>query len=63
MKELRVQHAGNPYRIIFAFDPRKTGILLIGGRKSPKKWYEKMIALANGIYARDLEEIKREGLI
>lgn len=63
MKELRVQHAGNPYRIIFAFDPRKTGILLIGGRKGAKKWYEKMIALADGIYERYLEELTREGLV
>jgi len=29
MKELRVQHGGKPYRVLFAFDPRQTGILLI----------------------------------
>ena len=42
MKELRVQFAGKPYRICFAFDPRQTGILLIGGIKSGttglRKW-------------------------
>ena len=38
LKELRVQHAGKPYRILFVFDPRQTGILLIGGRKGPKNW-------------------------
>jgi hypothetical protein len=37
MKELRVQFAGKPYRICFAFDPRQTGTLLIGGIKSGKK--------------------------
>ncbi len=26
MKELRVQHGGKPYRVLFAFDPRQTGI-------------------------------------
>ena len=63
MKELRVQHAGKPYRVMFAFDPRQTGILLIGGRKGKKKWYEKMIALADSIYSSYLGELKKEGLI
>ena len=62
MKELRVQHGGKPYRIMFAFDPRQTGILLIGGRKGAKNWYEKMIALADEIYTSYLEELKKEGL-
>jgi hypothetical protein len=63
MEELRVQYGGQPYRILFAFDPRQTGILLIGGRKGPKSWYTKTIALADSIYARYLEELKKEGLL
>jgi hypothetical protein len=63
MKELRVQHAGKPYRILFAFDPRQTGILLIGGRKGAKDWYRKMIALAERLYAKYLMELKKEGLL
>jgi len=31
MKELRVQFQGDPWRILFAFDPRRAAILLIGG--------------------------------
>src|ERR1700722_16664528 len=31
MKELRTQHDGRPYRTLFAFDPRRVAILLIGG--------------------------------
>jgi hypothetical protein len=33
MKELRVQHDGNPYRILFAFDPKRQAVLLttLGG--------------------------------
>lgn len=27
MKELRIQHAGRPYRILFAFDPRRYAYL------------------------------------
>ena len=34
MRELRVQHKGDPYRILYAFDPRRAAILLIGGNKT-----------------------------
>ena len=33
MRELRVQSGGRPIRIFYAFDPRRTAILLIGGHK------------------------------
>jgi hypothetical protein len=63
MKELIVQHAGDAYRIPFAFDPRRVGILLLGGRKGDKKWYKAAVAAADRIYQRYLEELKAEGLI
>jgi hypothetical protein len=63
MKELRVQHGGKPYRVMFAFDPRQTGILLIGGRKGGANWYHKAIRLADRIYANYLKELRKEGLI
>jgi len=44
MKELRVQHAGRPYRVFFMFDPKRTGILLIGGVKSGKRFYAQYLA-------------------
>jgi len=28
MRELRIQHRGRPYRILYAFDPRRCAILL-----------------------------------
>lgn len=34
MRELRVQHAGRPYRVLYAFDPRRIAILLMGGEKT-----------------------------
>src|SRR3989442_15946694 len=37
MKELIVQHAGRPYRVLFAFDPRRCAVLLIGGDKTGNK--------------------------
>jgi len=33
MRELRLQRKGEPYRILYAFDPRRAAILLIGGKK------------------------------
>jgi hypothetical protein len=41
MRELRVQHQGRPYRVLYAFDPRRAAILLIGGDKTGNdRWYE-----------------------
>jgi hypothetical protein len=63
MKELRVQFAGRLYRICFAFEPRQTGIRLIGGIKSGKNWTSKMVATADKIYDAYLAELKKEGLL
>jgi hypothetical protein len=62
MRELRVQHQGEPYRVLYAFDPRRIAILLIGGCKSGDgRWYEKFVPLADTIYDAHLEILKREG--
>ena len=58
-----MQHAGDAYRIPFAFDPRRVGMLLLGGRKADKKWYKAAVAAADKIYKRHLEELEEEGLI
>jgi hypothetical protein len=53
LKELRVQHAGKPYRILYAFDPRRRAILLCGGRKDgsgDKQFYRRMVAIAESEY-------------
>jgi hypothetical protein len=64
MRELRVQSRGNPFRIFYAFDPRRTAILLIGGDKTGKdRFYEEYVALADVLYDTYLEELKAEGLI
>ena len=58
MKELRVQHRGRPYRILFAFDPRRLAYLILGGDKTgDANWYEDAIRRADAIYAKHLEEI------
>lgn len=59
MRELRVQHPGRPYRVFYAFDPRRVAILLIGGDKTGKKqFYEKLIPVADKLYAEHLKEIQ-----
>ena len=59
MRELRCQHQGRPYRILYAFDPRRMAMLLIGGDKtSYRTWYEEFVPEADKIYAQHLKEIK-----
>jgi hypothetical protein len=58
LKELR---AGT-IRVLFAFDPRRTAILLLGGDKRGQwsHWYLEAIPAAERIYARHLEAIERQ---
>jgi hypothetical protein len=61
MKELRP--AASNIRILFAFDPRRTVILLIGGDKTNRwhEWYRRMIPVADALYDEHLIEIQQEG--
>lgn len=64
MRELRIQHAGDPYRIFYAFDPRRSAILLIGGNKRGNdRFYETLVPIADRLYDIHLKELGREGLI
>ena len=61
LKELRVQHRGEPYRILYAFDPKRQGVLLIGGNKAgDKKWYDKMIPRAEKLFEAHLKTLEQE---
>ena len=61
MRELRVQHAGQPYRVFYAFDPRRVAVLLIGGCKvGDDRFYETMIPQADRIYDEHVKEIAKE---
>lgn len=64
MRELRTQHSGRPLRTLYAFDPRRCAILLIGGDKTgDPRWYETHIPIADRLYDQHLETLKKEGLI
>ncbi|CDH01357.1 type II toxin-antitoxin system RelE/ParE family toxin [Xenorhabdus bovienii] len=59
MKELRVQHAGDPIRAFFAFDPKRRAIVLCAGNKTgvnEKRFYKEMIRQADFEYRRHLEK-------
>jgi hypothetical protein len=61
MKELIIQHAGRPYRVLFAFDPRRAAILLIGGDKTGNdKWYEGFVPVADKLYDKHILQLKEE---
>lgn len=60
LKELRVQHEGRPIRILFVFDPRRVGYLILGGDKTgDDRWYKTAIPMAEAIYQQHLREIRR----
>ena len=51
MKELRIQIGGEPWRVFFAFDPRRSAILLVGGNKGGDgRFYEVNLPIADERY-------------
>jgi hypothetical protein len=64
MRELRIQHAGHPYRVLYAFDPRRCAILLLGGDKTGNdRWYEQFVPVADRLYDEHLELLRKEGYL
>jgi hypothetical protein len=60
MRELRIQHEGRPYRVLYAFDPRRAAMLLIGGDKTGNnRWYAEYVPVADAIYDRHLDALKQ----
>lgn len=64
MRELRTQAGGRPLRTLYAFDPRRAAILLIGGDKTGNdRWYEEFVPLADKLYDDHLRLLRKEGQI
>ncbi len=61
MKELRPP--ATTLRVLFAFDPRRSAILLIGGNKEHRwhQWHQEYIPIADVLYDEHLDELAREG--
>ncbi len=61
MKELRVQNKQRLFRILFAFDYDRKAILLVGGdKRGDKRFYEKMIPLADALFDEHLAKWRRQ---
>lgn len=63
MKELRP--LATDIRILFAFDPRRMAILLLGGDKSGQweRWYKVNVPIADALYDEHIEALRKEGLL
>ncbi len=59
LKELRIQSNGKPLRAFFVFDPLRQAVVLCGGDKTgDKRFYKKMIPLAQSIYQSYLDQLE-----
>jgi len=57
LRELRIQPAGSPYRVLYAFDPARNAVLLVGGKKTGNdRWYEEYVPWAEKTFADYLRE-------
>ena len=60
MKELRGKVQDRHLRVLYAFDPRRTALLLIGGDKTgDPRWYEKFVPVADDLFDRHLSELRK----
>ena len=58
LKELRIQHQGRPLRAFFAFDPLRQAVVLCAGDKTgDKRFYERMVPVAEKIWFEYLKEL------
>jgi hypothetical protein len=57
LRELRIQHGGEPYRVLYAFDPRRNAVLLVGGKKTGRdRWYDIYVPKAEKLFTAYLRE-------
>ncbi|HET9406248.1 MAG TPA: type II toxin-antitoxin system RelE/ParE family toxin [Candidatus Sulfotelmatobacter sp.] len=65
MKELRGKLGGKSdkeyLRVLFAFDPRRTALLLLGGDKTDDpSWYDRFVPIADDMFDKHLKELEQE---
>ena len=61
MKELRGRVGDANLRVLFAFDPRRTAVLLIGGDKTGNaSWYQQFVPIADQLFGEHLAQLKKE---
>ena len=61
MRELRIQHQGRPLRVLYAFDPIRNAVLLLGGEKTgDPRWYEREVPKADRLLDTYLKDLQTE---
>ncbi len=59
LRELRVQSSGRPLRIVYAFDPKRQAVLILGGDKTgDDRFYSRMVPKAEAIWERYLKGLR-----
>ncbi len=57
LRELRVQSAGRPLRVLYAFDPLRQAVLILGGDKTgDPRWYDVAVPRADRLFEQYLAE-------
>lgn len=61
LRELRVQSQGRPLRIVYAFDPQRQAVLILGGDKTgDDRFYAWAIPKADAIWCQYLQASARQ---
>lgn len=61
LKELRLKFKAEHWRILYAFDPIRRAILLLGGNKTgDPNWYKKNIPIAEKRFFKHLADLEQE---
>lgn len=61
MKEMRFEADGGVWRVAFAFDPRRQGILLVAGDKAgadQRRFYRRLVKTADQRFERHLRRLE-----
>lgn len=61
LRELRPKRGDSPLRPIYAFDPRREALLLIGGDKgADKRMYERIVPVAEALWEQHLKDLEED---
>ena len=59
LRELRIQSGGRPIRVLYAFDPRRRAVLLIGGDKTgDERFYRRMVRFGEKLWVEYLASLQ-----
>jgi hypothetical protein len=63
LRELRARSGGQALRVLYAFDPWRSAVLLIGGSKAGReeRFYAEMVPKAERLYQEYLTRRRKEG--